>query len=80
MGNGSPRQSTRVLSNLAYRQSRGTRSALARLRRYEVMLQLLEDDRGVILGEGAKVTVACLYVISEAALISTMIIRFRGFA
>ena len=33
-----------LLSNL-----RGTRSALAQLRRFEVMLHLLEDDREVIL-------------------------------
>ena len=31
------------------REERGTRSALARLRQSEVMLQLLEDDREVIL-------------------------------
>ena len=37
-----------LLSNLE-REERGTRSALARLRRSEVMLQLLEDDREVIL-------------------------------
>jgi hypothetical protein len=37
-----------LLSNLE-REERGTRSALARLRRSEVMLQLLEDDREIIL-------------------------------
>ena len=37
-----------LLSNLE-REEGGTRSALARLRRSEVMLQLLEDDREVIL-------------------------------
>jgi hypothetical protein len=37
-----------LLSNLE-REERGTRSALAQLRRSEVMLQLLEDDREVIL-------------------------------
>ena len=34
---------------LLEREERGTRSALAQLRRSEVMLQLLEDDREVIL-------------------------------
>ena len=37
-----------LLSNLE-REERGTRSAVARLRRSEVMLRLLEDDREVIL-------------------------------
>jgi hypothetical protein len=37
-----------LLSKLE-REERGTRSALAQLRRSEVMLQLLEDDREVIL-------------------------------
>ena len=37
-----------LLSNLE-REERGNRSALAQLRRSEVMLQLLEDDREIIL-------------------------------
>jgi hypothetical protein len=37
-----------LISNLE-REERGTRSALARLRRSEVLLQLLKDQREVIL-------------------------------
>lgn len=37
-----------LVSNLE-REERGTRSALARLRRSEVLLELLEDEREVIL-------------------------------
>ena len=39
----------KVLISKLEREERGTRSALARLRRSEVLLQLLEDQRVVIL-------------------------------
>ena len=42
-----------LLSNLEH-EERGTRSALARLRRSKVMLQLLEDDREVVLEKARR--------------------------
>jgi hypothetical protein len=46
------------ISNLE-REERGTRSALARLRRSEVKLQLLEDQREVILEKVRGFPVSC---------------------
>ena len=54
-----------LVSNLE-REERGTRNALARLRRSEVMLQLLEDDREVILEKVRRSPLPAL-VISEVA-------------
>ena len=53
-----------LLSNLE-REERDTRSALAQLRRSEVMLQLLEDDREVILEKVRRPP--CLPFVSEVA-------------
>ena len=54
-----------LVSNLE-REERGTRNALARLRRSEVKLPLLEDDREVILEEVRRSPLPAL-VISEVA-------------
>ena len=51
---------------LLEREERGTRSALAQLRRSEVMLQLLEDDREVIL-EKVRRSPLPAYVMSDVA-------------
>ena len=80
-----------LISNLE-REERGTRSAPARLRRSEVMLQLLEDHREAILENVQRSLLPALVIsrllnpeilnskYSPANFISMMIIRFRGFA